>query len=99
MIPQTVTPLAASSQRTHVSRTQGRARTHPVTRRVTTHYLHTQSVTTRRRCGRNDKHKAPRELYGGVDVGVGGCYVLLMLVWLIALCVGSFVLGSPGSLG
>ena len=36
MILQMVTPQAASSQRTHVSRTQGRARTHPVTRRVTT---------------------------------------------------------------
>ena len=31
----------------YVSRTQGRARTHPVTRRVTTQYLRTQSITTR----------------------------------------------------
>ena len=30
---------------------------HPVNRRVTTEYLHTQSVTTRRRSLRNDKHK------------------------------------------
>ena len=50
----------------HVARTQGRARTHLVTRRVTTQYLHTQSVFPRRRCGRNDTHEAPRELYGGV---------------------------------
>ena len=26
---------------------------HPVNRRATTQYLHTQSITTRRRCGRN----------------------------------------------
>ena len=64
MILQMVKPQAASSQRTHAARTQpeGRARTHPVTRRVTTQYLHTQSVTTRRSCGRNDTHEAPSEL-------------------------------------
>ena len=56
MILQMVTPQAASSQRTHVARTRGRARKRPVTKWVTTQYLHTQSVTTRRRCGRNDKH-------------------------------------------
>ena len=35
---------------------------HPVNRRVTTQYLHTQSVKTRQRYGRNGKHEAPREL-------------------------------------
>ena len=34
----------------------------PFNRRVTTQYLHTQSVTNRRSCGRNGKHEAPREL-------------------------------------
>ena len=51
-----------SSQRLNVSRTQGRGHTRPVNRRVTTQYLHTQSVTTRRRCGRDGKHEAPCEL-------------------------------------
>ena len=37
---------------------------HPVKRCVATQHLHTQSVTTRRRCGRNGKHEAPRELSG-----------------------------------
>ena len=59
---QTATPQAASSQHTHVARTQGCGRMHPVYRQVTTQYLHTQSVTNRRRCGRNGKHEAPREL-------------------------------------
>ena len=36
---------AASSQRTHASRAQGRGRTHSVNRQVTTQYLHTQSAT------------------------------------------------------
>ena len=62
MILQIATPQATSSQRTHVARTQGCGRMYPVNRRVTTQYLHTQSVTPRRRWGRNDKHKAPREL-------------------------------------
>ena len=61
IILRIATPQAASSQRTYVSRTQGRGRTHPFNRRVTDQYLHTQSVTTRRRCGCNDKHEAPRE--------------------------------------
>ena len=56
------TPQAASSQHTHVARTQGFARMHPVKRRVATQHLHTQSVTTRRRCGRNGKHEALRAL-------------------------------------
>ena len=56
---QTVTPHAAGSRRTHVSRTQECARTHPVTRRATTQYLHTQNVTTRRGCGRNDNQDSP----------------------------------------
>ena len=59
VIPQISTPQAASSQRTHISRTQGCGRTHPVNRRVTTQYLHTRSVTTRRGCGRNGKHEDP----------------------------------------
>lgn len=42
VILQLATPQAASNQRTHVLRTQGRGRTHPVNRRVTTQYLHTQ---------------------------------------------------------
>ena len=45
-ILQMATPQAASS-RTHVSRTQGRGRTHPVNSRVATQYVHTQSITTR----------------------------------------------------
>ena len=61
-ILQMATPHAESSQRTHVSRTQGRGRTHPVNRRVATQYPHTQSVTTRRRCGRNDNQESPRDL-------------------------------------
>ena len=64
------TPQAASSQRIHISRTQGRGRTHPVTRRVTTQYLHTQSVTTRRGCGRNKKQEAPRELPAHRGIGI-----------------------------
>ena len=80
IIQQMVTPQAASSQRTHVSRILGRARTHLVTRRVTTQHLHTQSLTTRRRCGCNDKHKAPCELpsapegggWGVQGLGAGG---------------------------
>ena len=70
IILQMATPQAASSQRTHVSRTQGRGRTHPVNRRVTTPCLHTQSVTTRRRCGRNDKHEAPHELSAHSGIGI-----------------------------
>ena len=38
VILQMATPQAASSQRTHVSRAQGRSRTHPVNRRVTTQW-------------------------------------------------------------
>ena len=48
---------------------------HPVNRRVTTQYLHTQSVTTRPRCGRNGKHEAPVscQLTGAsASLGVGG---------------------------
>ena len=66
---QMATPQAASSQRTHVSRTQRRGRTNPVNRRVTTQYLHTQSVTTLQRCGLNGRHEAPREL--STDTGIG----------------------------
>ena len=43
---------------------------HPVNRRVTTQYLHTQSITTRRRCGRNGKHEAPRELSAHRGIGI-----------------------------
>ena len=43
---------------------------HPVNRRVTTQYLHTQSVATRRRCGRNGKHEAPRELSAHRGIGI-----------------------------
>ena len=43
---------------------------HPVNRHVTTQYLHTQSVTTRRRCGRNGKHEAPRELTAHRSIGI-----------------------------
>ena len=43
LILQMATPQAASSQRTHVSRTEGRGRLHPVIRRVTTQYLHRAS--------------------------------------------------------
>ena len=60
--PQTDSPQATSSQRTHIARTQGCGRMHPVNRLVTTQNLHTQSVTTRRRCGRDGKHEAPCEL-------------------------------------
>ena len=67
---QIATPQSASSQRTHVACTQGCARMHPVNRRVTTQYLHTQSVTTRRRCGRNGKHEAPRELSAYMAIGI-----------------------------
>ena len=62
------TPSRIKSTHTRLT-SQGRGRTHPVTRRVTTQCLHTQSVTTRRRCGHNDKHEAPRELYGGEGGG------------------------------
>ena len=74
IIVQIPTPQAASSQRTHVSRTQRCGRMHPVHRRVTTQYLHTQSITTRRRCGRNcrcnGKHEAPRELSAHRGIGI-----------------------------
>ena len=66
-ILQTATPQAASSLRTHVARTQGYGRMHPVYRRVTTQYLHTQSVTTRRRSG---KHEVPRELSAHRGIGI-----------------------------
>ena len=82
------TPLAASSHRTHVSRTQGHGHTYPVNRRGTTQHLHTQSNKTRQRCGHNDKHGAPpvhrhrcrssgkqsvRVGVGGSGGGGGGC--------------------------
>ena len=70
IILQTATPQAASSQRIHISRTQGRGRTHPVTGRVTTQCLHTQSVTTCRRCGRNNKQEDPREQSAHKAVGI-----------------------------
>ena len=60
--PQIDRPQAASSQRTHVARRQGCGRIHTVNRRVITQYLHIQSATIHRRCGRNDRHEAPREL-------------------------------------
>ena len=44
------------------TRTQECALTRPVTRWVTTQYLHTQNATTRRRCGRNNNQDSPREL-------------------------------------
>ena len=47
---------------------------HPVNRRATTQYLHTQSVTTRRRCGRNGKHEAPRELSAHKGMGIAADY-------------------------
>ena len=56
------TPRGWQGRRTHVSRTQECALTRLVTRRVTTQYLHTQNVTTRRRCVRNDNQDSPREL-------------------------------------
>ena len=34
----------------------------PATRRVNNQHLHTQNVTTRRRCGRNDNQDSPRGL-------------------------------------
>ena len=37
---------------------------------MTTQYLHTQSDTTRRRRGRNDKHDAPRELSAHRGIGI-----------------------------
>ena len=43
---------------------------HPVNRRVTTQYLHTQSVTTRRRCGRNGKYETPRGLSARRGFGI-----------------------------
>ena len=48
IILQMATPQAASSQRTHISRTLGctQGRMHPVNRRMTSQYLHAQSVTT-----------------------------------------------------
>ena len=46
------------------TRTQKCALTRPLTRRVTTQYLHTQNATTRRRSGRNDNQDSPRELQG-----------------------------------
>ena len=43
---------------------------HPVNRRLATQYLHTESVTTRRTCGRNGKHEAPHELSAQTDIGI-----------------------------
>ena len=43
---------------------------YPVHRRVTTQYLLTQSVTTRRRRGCNGKHEAPRELSAHRGIGI-----------------------------
>ena len=43
---------------------------HPVNRRVTAQYLHTQSVTTRRRCGRNSNQEAPREVSAPRGIGI-----------------------------
>ena len=43
---------------------------HPVNRRVATQYLHTQSVTTCQRCGRNGKREAPRELSAHRGIGI-----------------------------
>ena len=70
VILRIATPQAASSQRTHVARKQGCARLHSVNRRVPTQYLHKQSVTTRRRCGCNGKHEAPRELSAHRGIGI-----------------------------
>ena len=66
----TGTPQAAQNQRTHVTRPQGCARMHPVNRRVATQYLHTQTVTTRRRCGHNGTHGAPREVSAHRGFGI-----------------------------
>ena len=54
VILQMATPQAASSQRTHGARTQGRGRTHPATRRATIQYLHTQVVPADVWCGVSD---------------------------------------------
>ena len=43
---------------------------HPTNRRVASQYLHTQSVTSHRRCGRNGKHEAPRELSALWGIGI-----------------------------
>ena len=63
-------PQAASSQRTHVARIQGCARMHPVIRRPATQYLHAQTVTTRRGCGRNGTQEAPGELSARRGIGI-----------------------------
>ena len=44
-------------------------------RRVTTRHLHTQSFTTRPRCGRNGKHEAPRELSAHRSSGIAAVQV------------------------
>ena len=44
--PTNSQPQAASSQRTHIARTQGCGRVHPDYRRVTTQYLHTLPENT-----------------------------------------------------
>ena len=48
---------------------------HVVNRQVATHYLHTQSVTTRRKCGRNGKHGAPRVLSAERGIGIAADHV------------------------
>ena len=58
------TPSCIKASHTHVARSQGCGRMHPVNRRVTAQNLHTESVTTRRRCGRNGYHEAPSEQRG-----------------------------------
>ena len=73
MILKMFTRQAASSQRTHVSRTHGRARMHPVTRRVTTQYLHSQIYSVVR-------------LLSGWGLVVGGfdCAVVLSFLAILA---------------
>ena len=67
---QMVTPQAASSQRTHVSRTQG-TRPHAPGHQAGGYRVpaHTEHVTTRRRCGCNDKQEAPRDHRTTVQTG------------------------------
>ena len=38
-------------------------------------HLHTQSITTRRRCGRNGKHEAPRKLSAHREIGIAAYQV------------------------
>ena len=59
---------------THTRLTYTGSRTHLVSRLVTTQYLHTQSGTTCQRCGRNNKHEAPRERSAHRAIGTAIVY-------------------------